>query len=398
MPSADRRGGRSDRPHALSRDARRRRRGRLPDAPRRCTRRGRSDHRRRMSPPVRRPRCPPSPPATATTSPCRTGRCPTSVPLRGVVLLVHGLGEHAGRYDHVARRLNELGLRRARLRPVRPRRVGRRARRAAAATTRLVDDLADLVESTRSRMAAGLPLILLGHSLGGLVAASFVARGSVHGRWPGAVLAGAGHAAERACRSCCWRRCRASRPTSRVGNGAGPALPLARPGGGGAPTGPTRACTTASRGRLARFIADGGPQVRGAGAAVDGADAAAVRGRRPAGRSGRQPRLRRRGAAAAWSPRTASTACTTRSSTRPTPSRCSTRSGSGWTRASEPARSQAQRCRRADQRATGTSEPQFSSVQPWVVTSTPEASELSASVANTKKFSAPWARSFSSGA
>jgi alpha-beta hydrolase superfamily lysophospholipase len=41
---------------------------------------------------------------------------------------------------------------------------------------RLVDDLADIVESTRSRMP-GVPLVLLGHSLGGLVAAGFVARG-----------------------------------------------------------------------------------------------------------------------------------------------------------------------------------------------------------------------------
>ena len=31
------------------------------------------------------------------------------MPLRGVVIIVHGLGEHAGRYDHVARRLNQWG-------------------------------------------------------------------------------------------------------------------------------------------------------------------------------------------------------------------------------------------------------------------------------------------------
>ena len=33
---------------------------------------------------------------------------PDDRPPRGVVLLVHGLGEHAGRYDAVARRLKEL--------------------------------------------------------------------------------------------------------------------------------------------------------------------------------------------------------------------------------------------------------------------------------------------------
>jgi alpha-beta hydrolase superfamily lysophospholipase len=35
---------------------------------------------------------------------------PDGVPLRGAVVLVHGLGEHAGRYDHVARRLNSWGF------------------------------------------------------------------------------------------------------------------------------------------------------------------------------------------------------------------------------------------------------------------------------------------------
>ena len=32
---------------------------------------------------------------------------PEGVEQRGTVVIVHGLGEHAGRYDHVARRLNE---------------------------------------------------------------------------------------------------------------------------------------------------------------------------------------------------------------------------------------------------------------------------------------------------
>ncbi len=35
---------------------------------------------------------------------------PDTVRPRGVVLIVHGLGEHAWRYDHVARRLNAWGF------------------------------------------------------------------------------------------------------------------------------------------------------------------------------------------------------------------------------------------------------------------------------------------------
>ena len=60
----------------------------------------------------RAPPCPPSPPATARTWPLHdwplawTERCAP----RGMVLIVHGLGEHAGRYDHVAQRLNGWGF------------------------------------------------------------------------------------------------------------------------------------------------------------------------------------------------------------------------------------------------------------------------------------------------
>jgi alpha-beta hydrolase superfamily lysophospholipase len=94
--------------------------------------------------------------------------------LRGVVLLVHGLSEHAGRYDHVARRLNDWGF------AVRGydhyghgESDGVRGRLPDG--QRLLTDLADVLDSTRARMAPETPLILFGHSLGGLVAARFVA-------------------------------------------------------------------------------------------------------------------------------------------------------------------------------------------------------------------------------
>jgi len=91
-----------------------------------------------------------------------------------VVQLVHGLGEHANRYAHVAQRLNALGF------TVRGHdHFGHGASSGARGDLpeglRLVEDLGRMVDETR-RLYPGLPLVLLGHSLGGLVAASFVAR------------------------------------------------------------------------------------------------------------------------------------------------------------------------------------------------------------------------------
>jgi alpha-beta hydrolase superfamily lysophospholipase len=98
------------------------------------------------------------------------------VKLRGVVIVVHGLGEHAGRYDHVAQKLNAWGY------AVRGydqcgHGESAGARGGMPTDTRLLDDLADIIDSTRARMDKRTPLILLGHSMGGLVTAHFVSRG-----------------------------------------------------------------------------------------------------------------------------------------------------------------------------------------------------------------------------
>jgi alpha-beta hydrolase superfamily lysophospholipase len=97
---------------------------------------------------------------------------------RGTVLIVHGLGEHAGRYHHVALRLNDWGYH---VRGYDHYGHGDSGgvRGALPNDHKLLDDLADVVDNTRARMAqAGQtqPLILLGHSMGGLVALQFVLR------------------------------------------------------------------------------------------------------------------------------------------------------------------------------------------------------------------------------
>lgn len=98
------------------------------------------------------------------------------VRLRGVVILVHGLGEHAGRYDHVARQLNEWGFA---VRGYDQCGHGESGGLPGSlpTDTRLLDDLADIVDSTRARMDKHTPLIVLGHSMGGLVAGRFVSLG-----------------------------------------------------------------------------------------------------------------------------------------------------------------------------------------------------------------------------
>jgi len=94
-------------------------------------------------------------------------------PVRGVVLVVHGLGEHAWRYDHLALRLNDWGF------AVRGydqyghgESMGQRG--ALPRSDRLLLDLAEVVDESRARMHDQTPLIVLGHSMGGLVAARFV--------------------------------------------------------------------------------------------------------------------------------------------------------------------------------------------------------------------------------
>lgn len=93
---------------------------------------------------------------------------------RGTVLIVHGLGEHIGRYEHVAAHLRRGG------RHV----VGYDQRGHGASEgprgrvhrpDDLLRDLALVIDAVRVRQRG--PLVLLGHSMGGLVAARLVAAG-----------------------------------------------------------------------------------------------------------------------------------------------------------------------------------------------------------------------------
>jgi alpha-beta hydrolase superfamily lysophospholipase len=100
----------------------------------------------------------------------------SGIPQRGTVIIVHGLGEHAGRYEHVAEHLNAWGFAVRGYDQCGHGESGG-ARGSLPTDSRLLDDLADIIDSTRASMRKGLPLILLGHSMGGLVVGRFVSLG-----------------------------------------------------------------------------------------------------------------------------------------------------------------------------------------------------------------------------
>ena len=106
--------------------------------------------------------------------PLRLRHWPTSAQPRGTVLIVHGLGEHGGRYAAVARTLNEAGwCVVAHDHRGHGESGGRRG--VIAAPDDLLADLARVIDTVRTVRPGRL--VLLGHSLGGLVAGRFVAEG-----------------------------------------------------------------------------------------------------------------------------------------------------------------------------------------------------------------------------
>jgi alpha-beta hydrolase superfamily lysophospholipase len=113
-------------------------------------------------------------------------------PARYVAVLVHGYGEHIGRYEHVAAALNRHGAA-----VYGPDHAGHGH---SGGERVLVEDFEDVLADVRAveevvrETHPGLPIVLIGHSMGGMIAAryaqkygsglaSLVLSGPILGRW-----------------------------------------------------------------------------------------------------------------------------------------------------------------------------------------------------------------------
>jgi alpha-beta hydrolase superfamily lysophospholipase len=108
-------------------------------------------------------------------------------PARGVVVIVHGFGEHSGRYEHVARRLVAEGYVTYAL--------DHRGHGRSQGTRAVIDRLANAVSDIDQLVVLagdahpGLPVFMLGHSMGGLLAVQYALEHQ--DRLAGLVLSGA---------------------------------------------------------------------------------------------------------------------------------------------------------------------------------------------------------------
>lgn len=96
---------------------------------------------------------------------------PDNGEVTGVLVLAHGLGEHARRYDHVAERLGSLGLVVFALDHHGHGRSGGK-RLHAREMSEFTDDL-DRLFDIATQAYPGLPVFLLGHSMGGAIALAY---------------------------------------------------------------------------------------------------------------------------------------------------------------------------------------------------------------------------------
>ncbi len=99
---------------------------------------------------------------------------PISRPVRGAIVIVHGIHDHARRYEDLARALSERGVA-VYAQDHRGHGPSGGARQRVDSVKQLTGDI-DLALREAAKRHPGVPLFLHGHSMGGLVAATYVVR------------------------------------------------------------------------------------------------------------------------------------------------------------------------------------------------------------------------------
>jgi len=92
---------------------------------------------------------------------------------RAAVLLVHGVAEHSGRYEHVASAFNAKGYDVLSF-DLRGHGESEGRRGHIDSFSNFLDDIEELIEQRRT---LGVPVVLFAHSLGGLIASAYVVDG-----------------------------------------------------------------------------------------------------------------------------------------------------------------------------------------------------------------------------
>jgi len=93
---------------------------------------------------------------------------------KGLVILVHGIGEHIGRYDHWMKKFNQRGFAFVGFDlPGHGRSDGKKGHIRSYSQT---DEMLDIVLRENSKTFPGLPIFLYGHSLGGGIVLDYLIR------------------------------------------------------------------------------------------------------------------------------------------------------------------------------------------------------------------------------
>ena len=85
---------------------------------------------------------------------------------KGIIHLIHGLGEHSGRYDHIGKALAENGYHLAAF-DLRGHGLSEGPRGHAPGLNHLFDDIYIFLHESKKHLGNSLPVFLYGHSLGG---------------------------------------------------------------------------------------------------------------------------------------------------------------------------------------------------------------------------------------